>query len=63
MISAGDISCDEYKKAAKCVLKYKKKMLHGNSGIRLKLMILIISLSPKLYAKIYDIALKRKGGE
>lgn len=63
MISAGDISCDEYKKAAKCVLKYKKKMLHGNSDIRLKLMILIISLSPKLYAKIYDIALKRKGGE
>lgn len=41
----------------------QKKMLHGNSGIRLKLMILIISLSPKLYAKIYDIALKRKGGE
>lgn len=50
-------------KSNKMCFEIQKKMLHGNSGIRLKLMILIISLSPKLYAKIYDIALKRKGGE
>lgn len=63
MISAGDIHCEEYKKAAKCVLKYKKNIFRGSGGMRLKLMLLIISASPKLYAKVYGAALKRKGGE
>ena len=63
MISAGDIHCEEYKKAAKCVLKYKKNILRGSGGMRLKLMLLIISASPKLYAKVYGAASKRKGSE
>lgn len=61
MISANDINCDEYKKVAACVLKYKKSVFWGDSDIRLKLMLLLISVSPKLYAKVYGIALKRKG--
>lgn len=46
------------------ILAYRRDILK-NKRLRLKfkISVLMLSLSPKLYARVYGIALKRKGGE